>query len=123
MRGEITEALQIIRQASGISMSRHFHAKSIECYCHPHYFEKDATKKGKAKKSEAPEGNTKKDDAERPQIEAVPSGANRPDEADGGAPADPKDTANPAKAKSGVWSAGPLVTFFSRFSAEKEISG
>jgi len=123
VRGEITEALQIIRQASGISMSRHFHAKSIECYCHPHFFEKDATKKGKAKKSRAPEADTKKDDAERPHIEDAPSGASSPDEAAAGAPADPKDTANPAKAKSGVWSAGPLITFFSRFSADEKISG
>lgn len=119
VRGEITKALQIIRQASGISMSRHFHAESIECYCHPHYFEKDATKKGKAKKAETPAGGAKKDDAERPQIEAAPT-ASSPDEAAAGAPEDAKATTKPAKDRSGVWSAGPLITFFSRFAAAEK---
>ena len=38
-------------------MSRHFHAEGIECYRHPHYFEKADTKK--AKKEAAAESDTK----------------------------------------------------------------
>ncbi|HDS1639181.1 TPA: hypothetical protein QEL46_004348 [Stenotrophomonas maltophilia] len=100
VRKEITEALQIIRQASGISMSRHFQSKSIECYCHPHYFEKVATKKNRSTKGEGSPDEATQDSAELTQIDACP-----------------------AKPKSAVWSAGPLTTFFSRFSADKKIPG
>lgn len=115
VRGVITEALQIIRQASGISMSRHFRSKGIECYCHPHYFEKDATKKDKAKKGEAPAGEARKDDAKRDQLDASPKTASSANEAAAGESTDPTAAAKAVKAKSGVWSASPLMTFFSRF--------
>ena len=118
-RKEITEALQIIRQASGISMSRHFHSKGIECYCHPHYFEKDATKTDKAKRDEAPAGGAKKDDAKRAKMDDSPTTASGSGAAAGataaGTPADARAATKPAKTRSGVWSAGPLITFFSRF--------
>ncbi|WP_312706867.1 hypothetical protein [Stenotrophomonas sp.] len=122
-RREITEALQIIRQASGISMSRHFHSKGIECYCHPHYFEKDASKKNKAKKGETPAGEAKQDDAKLTQVDASSAKTTSSDGTAAGASADPKTTTKPAKTKSGVWSAGPLITFFSRFSADEKIPG
>lgn len=114
-RKEITEALQIIRQASGISMSRHFHSKGIECYCHPHYFEKDATKRDKAKRDEAPAGGANKDDDKRAKMDDSPTTASGSGAAAAGTPADPKAATKPAKTKSGVWSAGPLIAFFSRF--------
>lgn len=122
VRGEITEALQIIRQATGISMSRHFHSKGIECYCHPHYFEKDATKRDKAKRDEAPAGGAKKDDAKRAKIDDPPTTARSSGAAAAGTPVDTKAATKPAKTKSGVWSAGPLITFFSRFSVAGKTS-
>lgn len=109
-------------QATGISMSRHFHSKGIECYCHPHYFEKGATKKDKAKRDEAPGGEAKKDDAKRAQLDASPTTASGSGAAAAGTPADPKVATKPAKTKSGVWSGGPLITFFSRFSVAGKTS-
>ena len=40
---EITTALGIIRTARGSSMDKHFAAKGIRAFCHPHYREKDSS--------------------------------------------------------------------------------
>ncbi|GEM_PF-1208023 len=125
VRSEISRALQVIRQASGVSMSRHFHAEGIECYCHPHYFEKADTKK--AKKDAAAESDTKNEhakgiDGTTSKVAAAQSTGAGPGEAVVASPTDSAAVVKPVKA--GVWSAGPLVTFFSRFSvAEQEPSG
>ena len=113
IRKAVKDGLDVICQARGVSLSKHFRAKKKVCHCHPHYMEKREDSQaipGGLEAAVAAGQPVAPDENPNPGVEALD--------------AQPAEAAAAAK-KAGTstkktWSMGPLIAFFKGITGDTE---